>query len=197
VWETGAWSQTLKGQNFGPIQLKGYHSSIAVREGGVWKKRLLMWNITPAPAATPVSGGQSERPIASARLQIRTRAPGAERVERAYYVYLLSERAPRDEKCGRLRHGRSTNPRWPMLSIFRFYAFPYMDRSNLTVLTNALVTRLTFESKRATGMEIAYNGKVHRMGAGLEVVLSLGAINRPKVLMQSGRTRRGDTQTRS
>ena len=51
VWETGAWSQTIQGQNFGPIQLKGYHSSIAVREGGIWKKRLVTWNITPAPAA--------------------------------------------------------------------------------------------------------------------------------------------------
>jgi choline dehydrogenase len=72
------------------------------------------------------------------------------------------------------------------LSIFRSYAFPYMDRPNLTVLTHALVTRVTFEGKRATGVEIAYNGKVHRIGAGLEVVLSLGAIHTPKVLMQSG-----------
>jgi choline dehydrogenase len=35
-------------------------------------------------------------------------------------------------------------------------------------------------------VEIAYNGKTHRLGAGLEVVLSLGAIHTPKVLMQSG-----------
>lgn len=69
-----------------------------------------------------------------------------------------------------------------------------MDRSNLTVLTNALVTRLTFEDKRATSMEIAYNGKVHRMGAGLEVVLSLGAIKRPKVLMQSGIGNQADSR---
>jgi choline dehydrogenase len=31
------------------------------------------------------------------------------------------------------------------LSVFRSYAFPYMDRPNLTVLTHALVTRLIFE----------------------------------------------------
>ena len=49
-----------------------------------------------------------------------------------------------------------------------------------------LVTRLTFEGKRATGVEIFHQGKVHRIGAGLEVVLSLGAIHTPKVLMQSG-----------
>ena len=71
-------------------------------------------------------------------------------------------------------------------SIFRAYVFPYMDRPNLTVLPHALVTRVTFEGKRATGVECIYEGKTYRIGAGLEVVLSLGAINTPKVLMQSG-----------
>jgi len=71
-------------------------------------------------------------------------------------------------------------------SIFRAYVFPYMDRPNLTVLPHALVTRVTFEGKRATGVECIYEGKPYRIGAGLEVVLSLGAINTPKVLMQSG-----------
>jgi len=61
-----------------------------------------------------------------------------------------------------------------------------MDRPNLTVLTHALVTRLTIEGKRATGVEISYTGSTHRIGAGLEVVLSLGAMHTPKVLMQSG-----------
>jgi choline dehydrogenase len=71
-------------------------------------------------------------------------------------------------------------------SVFRSYTFPYMDRPNLTVLTHALVTRITFEGKRATGVECINNGKTHRISAGLEVVLSLGAIHTPKVLMQSG-----------
>jgi choline dehydrogenase len=79
----------------------------------------------------------------------------------------------------RIRAGRR-------LSIFRAYTFPYMDRPNLTVLTHATVTRLILDGKRASGVEIAYDGKVHRIGADLEVVLSLGAINTPKVLMQSG-----------
>ena len=46
AWSNGKWSQTIKGQNFGPIQLKGYWSSITVREGDTWKKRLDIWNIT-------------------------------------------------------------------------------------------------------------------------------------------------------
>ena len=71
-------------------------------------------------------------------------------------------------------------------SIFRSYVFPYMDRANITVLTHALVSRVIFEGKRSTGVEIIYNGKTLSINAGSEVVLSLGAIHTPKVLMQSG-----------
>jgi choline dehydrogenase len=72
------------------------------------------------------------------------------------------------------------------LSVFRSFVFPYMDRPNLTVLTHALVTKRTLDGKRATGVEIAFDGKVQRITAGLEVVLSLGAMHTPKVLMLSG-----------
>ena len=71
-------------------------------------------------------------------------------------------------------------------SIFRSYVFPLMDQPNLTVLTKALVRRVTFRGKRATGVEIAHGGAVYRIAAAAEVVLSMGAINTPKVLMQSG-----------
>src|SRR5258707_2113664 len=75
---------------------------------------------------------------------------------------------------------------WERLSIFRSYTFPYMDRPKLTVLTSALVTRLIFEGRPVTGVEFTYEDTVRRIGAGLEVVLSLGAINTPKELMHSG-----------
>jgi len=71
-------------------------------------------------------------------------------------------------------------------SVFRSYVFPIMDKPNLTVLTRALVTRLTFEGKRVTGVEIEYQGVIRRIGARSEVILSLGAIHTPKILMQSG-----------
>jgi choline dehydrogenase len=79
----------------------------------------------------------------------------------------------------RIRNGKR-------LSVFRTYTFPYMDRPNLTVLTHALVTKLIFEGTRTVGLEIALDGKTQRINAGLEVVLSLGAIQTPKVLMLSG-----------
>jgi choline dehydrogenase len=71
-------------------------------------------------------------------------------------------------------------------SIFRSYILPYLNHSNVTVLTHALVSRVIFDGKRAIGVEIIYNGKTSSINAEYEVVLSLGAIHTPKVLMQSG-----------
>jgi choline dehydrogenase len=72
------------------------------------------------------------------------------------------------------------------LSIFRGYVYPSMDQPNLTVLTHALVTRITIERGAATGVEVAYQGVVRSFKAGHELILSLGAIHTPKMLMQSG-----------
>jgi ketosteroid isomerase-like protein len=58
LWETGQWSCTITVQGRGGIQLKGYHSSIAVLEGDAWKKRLITWNVTPAP--TPPAQTQTK-----------------------------------------------------------------------------------------------------------------------------------------
>ena len=71
-------------------------------------------------------------------------------------------------------------------SVFRAYVSPYMDRPNLTVLTEALVTRLVLEGNKAVGVEFLRGGQMHRIGAEREVVLSFGAIHTPKLLMQSG-----------
>ena len=51
MWATGEWSCTVRGESGGPIQSKGYWSAIYVREGNVWKKRMDIYNVTPAPDA--------------------------------------------------------------------------------------------------------------------------------------------------
>jgi choline dehydrogenase len=71
-------------------------------------------------------------------------------------------------------------------SIFRSYTYPFMDRPNLTVLTNALVRRVIIDLNRATGVEVSFRGQVREFTASTEVVLALGAIHTPKVLMLSG-----------
>lgn len=71
-------------------------------------------------------------------------------------------------------------------SIYRAYVHPLRGQRNLTVLTGTLVSRVLFDGKRAVGVEVVRDGRVQRYTADREVVLSLGAINTPKVLMQSG-----------
>lgn len=71
-------------------------------------------------------------------------------------------------------------------SVFGSYVRPLMSRPNLTVLTDALVTRLIFDGKRVTGVEVLVDDQRRQFTARCETVLSLGAINTPKVLMQSG-----------
>lgn len=72
------------------------------------------------------------------------------------------------------------------LTIFRSYVYPAMAQSNLTVLTHATVRRILFEGNRATGVEFEMDGRIFKVSARKETILSLGAINTPKVLMQSG-----------
>jgi choline dehydrogenase len=61
-------------------------------------------------------------------------------------------------------------------SLYRAYVHPWLDRPNLTVLTEALVRRVVFQGRRAIGVEFVRNGQPMVIGARAEVVLSLGAI---------------------
>lgn len=71
-------------------------------------------------------------------------------------------------------------------SVFRSYVYPYMDRPNLAVLSNAFVRRVIISRGRATAVEVSYRDGVRRFLAGTEIVVSMGAINTPKALMLSG-----------
>ncbi|MFC0389628.1 GMC family oxidoreductase [Muricoccus vinaceus] len=71
-------------------------------------------------------------------------------------------------------------------SLYRAYLRPWLDRPNLTLLTGALVRRIVLDRRRAAGVEFLHNGEVTTVGARVEVVLSLGAVQTPKVLMHSG-----------
>jgi choline dehydrogenase len=66
------------------------------------------------------------------------------------------------------------------------YLHPAMHRPNLTVLTRAEVRKIALSGKRATRVEFTWNGKLHKIAAGKEIVLSAGALNSPKLLMLSG-----------
>ena len=65
------------------------------------------------------------------------------------------------------------------------YLRPALSRPNLTVLTDALATRLSFEGSRVTGAEYLKDGALAQITAGA-VTLAGGAINTPQLLLLSG-----------
>jgi len=65
------------------------------------------------------------------------------------------------------------------------YLRPAMVRSNLTVMTGALVSRIVVEGGRATAVEFRHRGSPRRARAR-EIILSGGAINSPQLLLLSG-----------
>lgn len=72
------------------------------------------------------------------------------------------------------------------MSAARAYLQPARKRSNLTVKSRAHATRILFDGQRATGVEYIRNGKVERVHAGREVIVSGGSVNSPQLLMLSG-----------
>lgn len=71
-------------------------------------------------------------------------------------------------------------------SVYDSYIRPRLHYPNLTVLTGALVTRVLFVGTRAIGVEVVIAGERQCFHAAAEVILSMGAVQTPKVLMQSG-----------
>lgn len=71
-------------------------------------------------------------------------------------------------------------------TIFDSYVRPVLERANLTLLTDAEVSRVVVEKSRAVGVDVIFHGRLLRFTASHQVVLSTGAINTPRILMQSG-----------
>ncbi|MFT4054038.1 MAG: choline dehydrogenase [Novosphingobium sp.] len=79
-----------------------------------------------------------------------------------------------------------TASRGRRFSAARAYLKPAAGRRNLTVITGAHVRRVVVEGGRATGVEFTRKGRVERVRASREVIVSAGAIHSPHILMLSG-----------
>lgn len=66
------------------------------------------------------------------------------------------------------------------------YLDPVRNRSNLTIMTGAMVSRILFDGTRATGVEVIQGREVRQIHVTKEVILSGGAVNSPQTLMLSG-----------
>jgi choline dehydrogenase/4-pyridoxate dehydrogenase len=66
------------------------------------------------------------------------------------------------------------------------YLRPALGRRNLTVVVDALATRIVLDAARAVGIEYRHNGRMAAARADREVILAGGVINSPQLLMLSG-----------
>ncbi|SAL32817.1 glucose-methanol-choline oxidoreductase [Caballeronia sordidicola] len=66
------------------------------------------------------------------------------------------------------------------------YLGPALKRSNVTIEHHALTTRVMFDGRRATGVEVSQNGVKRTFNAKREVLLCAGAVDTPKLLQLSG-----------
>jgi choline dehydrogenase len=66
------------------------------------------------------------------------------------------------------------------------YLRPAMSRPNLTVRTDALVTRIEVADGRATAVHYRHGGAAETARAEREILLAGGAVNSPQLLMLSG-----------
>jgi choline dehydrogenase len=88
-----------------------------------------------------------------------------------------------NEGVSRFEVTQKSGVRW---SAARAFLDPVRSRPNLTVVTDALVQRVTFDGKRATGVEFSRNGVVEHAASKRETILSAGAIGSPQILQLSG-----------
>jgi choline dehydrogenase len=63
---------------------------------------------------------------------------------------------------------------------------PIQNRSDLQIVTGAQASKILIEKGRAVGIEFVKDGKVQRVRAEKEVIVSAGAFDSPKLLMLSG-----------
>lgn len=66
------------------------------------------------------------------------------------------------------------------------FLHPVMGRDNLRVITDAMVEKINFDSKRATGVNFIHDGQRIIAKAHTELILSAGSIGSPQLLQVSG-----------
>ncbi|XP_076442479.1 glucose dehydrogenase [FAD, quinone]-like [Babylonia areolata] len=83
-------------------------------------------------------------------------------------------------------HIQSTAADGLRYSTSRAFLYPVLHRENLHVVTDAHVTKVVFEGKRAVGVNFVRHGRKEMVRARREVIVSAGAVGSPHILQLSG-----------
>jgi choline dehydrogenase-like flavoprotein len=84
---------------------------------------------------------------------------------------------------GRFEVNQRRGVRWNARKAF---LRPARARPNLTVVTDALIDRLSFDGGRVSGVEFLLDGERQRVTCRLEAILAAGSIGSPSILERSG-----------
>jgi choline dehydrogenase len=103
--------------------------------------------------------------------------------EQAGYPVTADVNGYQQEGFGRMDMTMHRGRRW---SAANAYIKPILGRKNLTIHTHAFVERILFTGTVAAGVAYRRGGVAVTATAGKEIILSAGAINSPKLLLQSG-----------
>ncbi|MBW8094041.1 MULTISPECIES: GMC family oxidoreductase [Streptomyces] len=141
------------------------------------------WAGDPDPARRGTAGPMHVRPSQPLHPFFAAMLDGAEAAGLARYAGPNGELAEQGSGCAVRDEIVSAGVR---RSPYRAFVAPRRGQRNLTVLTQTQVVRVVIEGDRATGVEVVADGRAIRFRAVREVVLSLGAVQTPKILMQSG-----------
>lgn len=66
------------------------------------------------------------------------------------------------------------------------FLHPALSRPNLTLLTEAQVTKIGIKGGRATSIDYVHRGQCHTVQADVEIILCAGAVQSPQLLQLSG-----------
>ena len=101
----------------------------------------------------------------------------------AGYLATADYNAEQQEGFGPMHMTVKNGVRW---STANAYLRPAMKRSNLTVVTHALVHKVLLEGKKAVGVRYEVKGQLTDQLCSKEVLLSAGSIGSPHILQLSG-----------
>ena len=101
----------------------------------------------------------------------------------AGYLATADYNAEQQEGFGPMHMTVKNGVRW---STANAYLRPAMKRSNITVVTHALVHKVLLEDKKAVGVRYQVKDKVTDVLCNKEVLLSAGSIGSPHILQLSG-----------
>jgi choline dehydrogenase len=79
-----------------------------------------------------------------------------------------------------------TTKKWVRSDTLSAYLMPAKGRPNLTILTNAHITKIIIKNRRALGVECVCSNKLISLKSNKEVILCAGSINSPQILQLSG-----------